>query len=673
MNLNQLVNGKKGEKLFLLGNEAAVRGAIEAGVGVSATYPGTPSSEIGNVLSIIAKDTNMYFEFSINEKVAMEIAASAAASGVRSFTFMKHVGLNVASDSFMSAVYTGVTGGMVVLVADDPSMFSSQNEQDSRHYAHLANLPVLEPSNPQEIKDMVKYGFELSEQFNIPVLVRTTTRTSHMRGIVELSDVASSSEVKRKGFFNKDVKKFVPVPAYALDMHKKLVAKMDAITNISNDTSLNYKIDFNNSCNGNNEDNNNGINCEDNKFKVKLGIISSSSAFNYAYDTINRNNLDMELLKIGLSYPICDREIISFIDELDGVIVIEEVDPIMEKEVLAIIGQNNIPIHVYGKLDGTFPMIYEYTPDIVKESLAKVFNDIDNGSVESSSDCNNNINNNNNNDKDNDSNNDNGNGSNKSKLINKAPKRPPTLCAGCSHRSTYYAIRQATNEMDINKEDLIFPSDIGCYTLGVESPYEMADYLLSMGSSIGDACGFSKATDQYTMAFLGDSTFFHAGIAPLVNGVHNNHKFVVTILDNRITAMTGGQPNPGLPIDGMGNPAPEISIEKLVEGCGVKFIEVINPLNLRKTVDTYKQALNYDGVAVIIARYPCTLIKGQKRKRPMEIKADKCIDCRDCLNNLACPAISIKDDKVTIDSVKCKGCTTCVQMCPNKAIGVKKE
>ncbi|MGL6297808.1 MAG: thiamine pyrophosphate-dependent enzyme, partial [Methanobacteriaceae archaeon] len=243
----------------------------------------------------------------------------------------------------------------------------------------------------------------------------------------------------------------------------------------------------------------------------------------------------------------------------------------------------------------------------------------------------------------------------------------------CSHRSTYYAIRQAANEMNISKEDLIFPSDIGCYTLGVESPYEMADYLLSMGSSIGDACGFSKSTNQYVAAFLGDSTFFHAGIPPLVNGVHNNHKFVVTILDNRITAMTGGQPNPGLPVDGMGNPAPEISIEKLVEGCGVEFIEVINPLNLRKTVDTYKRALEYDGVAVVVARYPCTLIKGQKKKRPMEIKRDKCSDCRDCLNNLACPAISLKDGNVTIDPIACKGCTTCVQMCPEKAIGVKKE
>ncbi|MGL6298127.1 MAG: indolepyruvate ferredoxin oxidoreductase subunit alpha, partial [Methanobacteriaceae archaeon] len=462
MNLNKLVNGKEGEKLFLLGNEAAVRGAIEAGVGVSATYPGTPSSEIGNVLSLVAKDAEMYFEFSINEKVAMEIAASAAASGVRSFTFMKHVGLNVASDSFMSSVYTGVTGGMVVLVADDPSMFSSQNEQDTRHYARLANLPVLEPSNPQEIKDMVKYGFELSEQFNIPVLVRTTTRTSHMRGIVELGTVASTNEVKRKGFFNKNVKQFVPVPAYALDMHKNLVAKMDSITDISNNTNLNYKIDFSNKC-------------ENNEFSVKLGIIASGSAFNYAYDIINRNNLDIEILKLGLSYPVCDREIISFIDELDAVIIVEEVDPIMEKEVLAIIGQNNIDIYVYGKLDGTFPMIYEYTPDIVKESLAKVFNDI-NG-INDTNNIDNNTNNNVNNSNNDNNNIDNTNKSNnKSALINKAPNRPPTLCAGCSHRSTYYAIRQAANEMNISKEDLIFPSDIGCYTLGVESPYEMADY-----------------------------------------------------------------------------------------------------------------------------------------------------------------------------------------------------
>lgn len=254
MDLNQLVNGKSGDKEFLLGNEAAVRGAIEAGVSVAATYPGTPSSEIGNIFSILAKDAGLFFEFSINEKVAMEVAASSAASGLKSFTFMKHVGLNVASDSFLTAVYTGTPGGMVVLSADDPSMFSSQNEQDNRHYARLANCPVLEPSNPQEVKDMMKYGYELSKKFSIPVILRTTTRISHMRGVVELGDVEIIKNKTgdfnninfgknvhwEKGFFKKTQKQFVPVPDNSMLMHEKLVSKMEDIEELVNNSDLNF-------------------------------------------------------------------------------------------------------------------------------------------------------------------------------------------------------------------------------------------------------------------------------------------------------------------------------------------------------------------------------------------------------------------------------------------------
>ena len=651
MDLKQLVKGKSGDKLFLLGNEAAVRGAIEAGVSIASTYPGTPSSEIGNILSLLAKDAEMYFEFSINEKVAMEVAAASAASGLRSFVFMKHVGLNVASDSFISAVYTGVRGGMVILTADDPSIFSSQNEQDNRHYARLANLPVLEPSNPQEVKDMVKYGFELSEKFKIPVLLRTTTRVSHMRGIVELGELSSKNHSNtdnnhnnsnnqihwKKTHFKKDPKQFVPVPDNALVMHKELVSKMKNIEKIANDSDLNKIYKFN--------QNNN----------LKFGVIASGSAFNYAYDIITKDDLEMNILKCGFSHPFPVDMIVDFVKELDGVFVVEEVDPIMEKEILAILGENKLNIPVFGKLNGVFPLIYEFTPDIVRNSFNKVLSSETNSTGENFVEKN-----------------DYSLNEEISHLIDELPNRPPTLCAGCSHRSTYFGIRKAAEELGIADKDLIFSSDIGCYTLGVSPPYETADYLLSMGSSIGDACGFSVATDQKIVSFIGDSTFFHGGIPPLVNAVHNKHRFVVTILDNRTTAMTGGQPNPGLPVDGMGGVAPEISIEKIAIASGCEFIETINPLNLKKTIDTYKKALEFDGVAVIIAKYPCTLIKGQRKKKPMEIKEDKCNQCLDCVNVLACPAISTKNGLVTIDDGICKGCTSCVQMCNEKAIGLKK-
>ncbi len=432
MNLKSILTRKK-EKQFLLGNEAAVRGAIESGVAVAATYPGTPSSEIGDVLSKVAKDAGIYFEFSTNEKVALEVTAAAAVSGLRSFTFMKHVGLNVAADSFMSVVYSGVNAGMIILSADDPSMFSSQNEQDNRHYARIANIPMIEPSNPQEIKDLMKYGYELSEEFQIPVLMRTTTRVSHMRGIVELE---APKEGQKIGYFKKDPKRFVPVPSSAREMHKSLVSKMEKIEYIANNSPLNEIFD------------NNG----------KIGVITSGSAFNYVIDVVDENNLHVNVLKITLSYPFPEKRVLEFMEGLDSVVIVEEVDPVMEKEVLAVIGKHGLNKKVYGKLDGTLPMIFEYSPDIIIEGLNKVMDlNLD-----------------------------------KKEIYEPdipLPVRPPTLCPGCPHRAAYYAVKKAGENLNL---DVIYPTDIGCYTLGIEAPYETADYLLSMGSSIGTSCGFSR-------------------------------------------------------------------------------------------------------------------------------------------------------------------------------------
>jgi indolepyruvate ferredoxin oxidoreductase alpha subunit len=616
MNLKDILNGKENDLLFLLGNEAAVRGAIEAGVRVAATYPGTPSSEIGDVLHRLARDAGIYFEFSINEKVALEVAAAAAASGVRSFTFMKHVGLNVASDSFMSAVYTGVQAGMVILTADDPSMFSSQNEQDNRHYARLANLPMLEPSNPQEVKDFILEAFQISEAFQIPVLVRTTTRVSHMRGIVKLGSIEQRPE---QGFFKKDPERFVPVPATARIMHRKLVEKMERMNQMTEDSALNVEYPQN----GN------------------LGIVTGSSAYNYCRDAVEEDQLPVNILKIGFSYPFPEKKVLKFLQDVDSVLVVEEVDPIMEKEILAIIGKYGLKVQVSGKLDASLPMIYEYTPDIVRESIYNVL------------------------------------GLKKDKLViqesdKSLPNRPPTLCPGCPHRAAYYAVKKAGENLKLT--DMIHPTDIGCYTLGVEAPYQSADYLLSMGSSIGTSCGFSKATIQPVVSFIGDSTFFHAGIPPLVNAVHNKNRFVLVILDNRTTAMTGGQPHPGLPVDGLGNEAPEISIPALVQAAGVDYMRTINPLNIKKSVEIFQEALEYPGVAVVISKHPCVLLKTRTPRGTtrLVVDAQKCDDCGDCLSNLACPALYQGDGQVEIDPQLCQKCNVCVQICPQGAIRGKR-
>lgn len=615
MNIRDILTAQKDEKLFLLGNEAAVRGALESGVQVASTYPGTPSSEIGDILSKIAKDAGLYFEFSTNEKVALEVAAAASVSGLRSFTFMKHVGVNVASDSLMSVVYSGVNGGMVILSADDPQIHSSQNEQDNRHYARLANIPMLEPSNPQEVKDLMNYSYELSEKYQIPIMMRTTTRVSHMRGMVDVDNIEKGS---RTGYFQKDPKRFVPVPEVARVNHRILSEKIVKLQVEADNSPLNQVY-------------NEG---------TKLGVITSGSAFNYVMDVVEEADLPVSVLKLTFTYPFPEEAVQKFIEGVDEILVVEEVDPVMEQDVLAVLGKNGIKKKVYGKLDGTLPLIYEFNPQIVRKGIHKALGieeeekvDVEEGLA--------------------------------------LPQRPPTLCPGCPHRAVYFAVKRIVAEQDL---DVIFPTDIGCYTLGIEAPYEAGDYLLAMGSSIGTSCGFSKATKQKVVSFIGDSTFFHAGIPPLINAVHNKDNFVVVILDNRTTAMTGGQPHPGLPLDGMGEESPEISIEEIVKASGVGFIETINPLNLKKSEEVFREAIKYHGVAVVISKYPCMLIKTRGKKKKFTVEIDEnCDSCMVCLEDLSCPAIYLEEDgSVNIDAQICNNCTMCIQACPEKAIGVKR-
>ena len=623
MKVKEILTEKEGEKLFLLGNEAAVRGALEGGVSVVSTYPGTPSSEIGNVFYKIAREAGVYFEFSSNEKVALEVSVAAAAAGLRSFVFMKHVGLNVAADSFMSAVYTGVRGGMIVLSADDPSMYSSQNEQDNRIMARLAGIPLLEPSNPQEVKDLMKFGFDLSEQFKIPVLMRTTTRISHMRGVVNLGTVIQGKE---KGYFKKDPSQFIVTPAYAVKMRKELIKKLNQIEEKTENSPLNKIID---------------------KGGREIGIITSGSAFNYVMDVVSENNLKVKILKLTFSYPFPEKLVLDFINSVDNILVAEEVEPVMEKEVLAIIGKYNIKKKVYGKLDGTLPRIYEYNPDIISFGMAKI---VDKELIK------------------------------REKFSTKLPLplRSPVLCPGCPHRATYFALKKAIKKLKLKEEEIIYSTDIGCYALGLEPPYNMGDYCISMGSSLGIGCGFSKATNQKVISFIGDSTFFHAGIPPLVNAVHNRDKILLVVMDNRITGMTGGQTNPGVPLDGMGNPAPEVSIEKIARGVGAGLVKTIDPVDLKETEEVFKEALQFEGVAVVITKHPCAMITdAENRKKGISVKysinQEECTKCLTCVKDFTCPAVYIeKDGSVNINPLLCDGCGVCVQVCPKKAIEVKK-
>lgn len=595
------------KKELLLGNDAITRGLIEAGVRVASTYPGTPSSEVGNNLEKVAEKNGMYFEFSSNEKIAMEVAAAAAASGLRSFTFMKHVGLNVAADPMLTLSYAGVRGGMLIMSADDPSSHSSQNEQDNRYYATLALIPMLEPSTPSEAKEMVIEGFRISEETTLPVLFRTTTRVNHARGIVEMGDV---SDTPKYGHFEKDTKRFVNVPANARLNRKRLLDLNKKAQELSERSALNFIEGSSN-----------------------IGVITSGVAYTYAKECLE----NISILKLGFTNPLPEKRIAEFMKDKKTIIVIEELEPFLEDQVLRIAKTNGIDVPVYGKRSGHLPREFEYSPDVMN-GLSGLVNVKGTAVPLKGADI----------------------------LL---PSRPPTLCAGCPHRGIYAATRKA-----VGKRDVIFSSDIGCYTLGIAPPFSMADYIICMGGGFGSAGGFSAATDQKTVAFIGDSTFFHSGIAPLMSAKFNGHKFTAVILDNRTTAMTGHQPNPGTGRDFGGIKTDPQDIEKIVRAIGIDFIETVDPYDVKRTQEIMKKAIDHDGISVVISKRACPLeLKRHKalEAKVAEVDQDKCIRCYTCVSSIACPALVKKGGSVNVDRSQCIGCMMCNSVCPKDAIEVK--
>ncbi|MCD6370091.1 MAG: indolepyruvate ferredoxin oxidoreductase subunit alpha [Thermoplasmata archaeon] len=623
MKYENILLDESGRREFLLGNEAIVRGAIEAGVDFASTYPGTPSSEIGNVLFYIAKKAGMYFEFSTNEKVALEVSAAAAASGLRSMVFFKHVGLNVAADAFMSTAYVGTNGGFVIISADDPSMHSSQNEQDNRYYALISGMPMVEPSDAQEMKDFLKEAFEISERHKLPVLFRTTTRVNHVRGIVEYGEIKRKN---REGYFKKNPSKYVILPSSARRMHRELLEKLKKVEEEVNSSPLN-RIEGESS---------------------EIGVITSGVAYNYIHDAVKELGLKVKILKLGFTHPFPRKLVKDFIEGVKKVIIVEELEPYLEKETRLVAQINGIDVDIYGKLNGYFPRVYEYNPDVVKEALEKILDiKIERNAYFSAP--------------------------------IELPSRPPVLCPGCPHRATYYAAMMALKQLKI--KDAIITTDIGCYTLGIQKPYEMADYLLCMGSSIGTAVGFSKATKQKVIGFVGDSTFFHASIPGLIDAYHNRANVVYVVLDNRTTAMTGHQPHPGLPVNGMGEKSPYVDIEKLVRGIGIDFVKTVDPYNVKETIKVFKEAIQHEGIAVIISQRECALLWDARRRKQGEwwiyqINQDKCTQCSLCSDWLACAAIFKRTDKdgkvrIYINDALCDGCGVCASICPFNAIEKK--
>ena len=611
--MHKLLTDDPGKKMLLLGNEAIARGAIEAGVSFATTYPGTPSSEISLALFQMSQETDLYFEYSTNEKVALEVAAGAANSGVRTLCMMKHVGLNVAADPLMTLAYVGVKGGLVIVSADDPFMFSSQNEQDNRFYGKLSGLPILEPSSVEEAKEMIKYAFDLSENLNEPVIFRTTTRVNHSTGVVTLGGMSPRN---LQGDFSKNPLRYVTVPAVSRQLHVRLLENIKKAEEIASSCEYNFT-----SGNG------------------AWGIICNGVSYGYVSDAVNDLGIQdkVKIMRIGFSHPMPATLLKSFLKDCEKVLVVEEGEPYMEEAVKAFAQEEKLTIPISGKGEGLFSRLYEFNPSQVRKIMAAYFDQpFSEASIPDLSD------------------------------VPEIPQRPPNLCAGCSHRATYYAIKKAVEGMDT-----IYPTDIGCYTLGFLPPLAMGDFSICMGSSVTTACGFSKATSKKVVAFIGDSTFFHSGITGLVNAVFNNHNFTLVILDNGITAMTGHQPHPGvdmsdLNLSGYGR----VSIEELVRAIGVPHVTVIKPYRVKKSIEAVKEAIAFEGVSVIISQEPCTLYaKSLKRLKIRSFYvSDKCKNHRNCLNEFACPAFFLEGERVKIDPDTCVGCAVCAQICPENAI-----
>ena len=568
-------------KVFLSGNEAIAYGAFSSGVKVATGYPGTPSTEI---LENLARYDEIEASWAPNEKVALEVGVGASLGGARTLVTMKHVGVNVAADPLFTLAYTGVNGGLVIVSADDPSMHSSQNEQDNRYYARSAKVPMLEPSDSEEAAWIVGEGFKISEQFDIPVLLRTTTRVNHSKSLVEVG----IERTKKEQRYEKNPAKYVMIPAHARQRRVVLEQRLMALAEYAEEFPGN-RVEWG---------------------SRNIGFIASGISYQYVKEVFP----EASVLKLTMTYPLPKKLITDFIESVERAVVVEELEPFIEDQIrawgLPVIGKQLIP------------GIGELSPEVIRAALS-----------------------------------DNENGSYKGGREVDLPARPPMLCAGCPHRGVLYTLR---------KMKLVVTGDIGCYTLGVLPPLESMDTCLCMGASIGSAMGLQKATGRKdVVAVIGDSTFVHSGITPLIDIVYNQGATTVLILDNRTTAMTGRQDHPGTGVTLRGETSKQLNLEELVKAVGVESVKVVDPYDLKAVREAVKEEVNKDEPSVIIFKRACLLADRVKGK-PLMV-TDACNGCKACIQ-LGCPALSWSDERAVIEPSQCPGCGVCAQVCKKDAI-----
>jgi indolepyruvate ferredoxin oxidoreductase, alpha subunit len=593
-------------KKLLSGNEALALGAYLAGVTFAAAYPGTPSTEI---MEAIAQHKDIYAEWSTNEKVAVEVAMGACYAGARALVSMKQVGLNVAADPFLAVATTGVNAGLVLISADDPGIHSSQGEQDNRHYAELAKVPILEPTDSQTAYDLMACAFEISEQFDTPVMLRTTTRISHSKSIIEVKETRSLPD--RKIAFTPNLQKYVMLPVNARIRHPLMEERLLKLA-VYGETFPFNKIEMG---------------------ERQLGIIATGISYQYAREIFPKASF----LKLGMTYPLPEKLIREFASKVDRILVVEELDPFVEDH-----------IKVMGiKVDGKqfIPRTGELNSDIIESAGRKI------GLIKTTA-------------------------SGKMPVSAELAKRPPLLCPGCPHSGFFYVLAgmgqrlklPGAKDKAIKESNLIITGDIGCYTLGAYPPLNAMDTNGCMGSSIGTGIGMEKAgLSAKIVAVIGDSTFLHSGITPLVDAVYNVSKITVVILDNSTTAMTGHQEHPGTGVSVQGETVGKVVLEDVVRGVGVKNVTVVDSFNIKELRNAIKNALNSQELSVVIVRGACVVQK-PRHGETQAIDTEKCNQCGICLL-VGCPAMQTQGKQPIIDIGMCTGCTICQQICPKQAIG----
>ena len=605
--------GQPGQNVLLYGNQAIARGAWEAGVHVATAYPGTPSTEI---IEAMAHYDDVYVEWSPNEKVALEVAIGASIAGGRALACMKHVGVNVAADPLMTAAYMGVNGGLVLVSADDPGMHSSQNEQDNRFFGEFAQIPVLEPADSREARDYCAGAFELSEEYDTPVLLRSVTRISHARSPVDLKE---RTEVATRPY-KKDPAKYVVIPANARKLRPKVIERQARLVEFAETTPLNRIEQM----------------PPASAPRARRGFITGGMAYNYVREAFP----DDPVFKLGLSYPLPPRALADFAARVERLYVVEELDPFWETKLRAM-GLDPIGKQIFSRAG-------ELSVAAVADAVARheagsadtsPLPDTGRPAPEPAADQ-------------------------PEADLAPLPGRPPVLCAGCPHRGLFHLLR---------KLRLTVSGDIGCYTLGVMPPLSSMDTCICMGASVSAAIGMRRVLPpeqaQRVVAVIGDSTFVHSGITGLIDAVYNQTDIVVIIADNSTTAMTGHQGHPASGLDARGREAPRLDLVELVKACGVKRHWVVDPLDVSGLEKVLRKAIEPDqGPAVVITRRLCALIdRGLRGAAPVEYDPAACIECTLCLR-LGCPALAREGKRPQVQAHLCVGCDLCALVCPRSAL-----